>query len=40
MSVRSYRNGSGHVKFKRPDLVDRMNLIVAKHFPGCLPAPK
>ena len=40
MSVRSYRNGSGHVRFKRSDLVDRMNLIVAKHFPGCLPAPK
>ena len=40
MSVRSYRNGSGRVKFKRPELVDRMNLIIAKHFPGCLPAPK
>ena len=40
MSVRSYRNGSGHVKFKRADLVDRMNQIIAKHYPGCLPAPK
>jgi len=39
MSIRSYRNGS-HVKFKRPDLVYRLNLIVAKHIPACLPAPK
>lgn len=22
------------------DLVDKMNLIIAKHYPGCLPAPK
>lgn len=40
MSVRSFRNGNGHVTFKRPDLVDKMNLIIAKHYPGALPAPK
>lgn len=40
MSVRSFRNGNGHVTFKRPDLVNKMNLIIAKHYPGALPAPK
>lgn len=24
----------------RPSLADRMNLIIAKHYPGALPAPK
>ena len=38
--VRSFRNGRGHVTFKRLDLVDKMNLIIAKHYPGALPAPK
>lgn len=40
LRVKSFRNGNGHVTFKRPDLVDRMNLIIAKHYPGALPAPK
>jgi len=40
LSVRSYRNGSGHVTFKRPELVDELNRIVARHYPGCLPEPK
>lgn len=40
MRVRCFRNGNGHVTFKRPDLVDAMNRIIAKHFPGALPAPK
>lgn len=40
MSVRSFRNGNGHVTFKRLDLVDRMNRIIARHYPGALPAPK
>lgn len=39
-SIRSFRNGNGHVTFKRLDLVDKMNLIIAKHYPGALPAPK
>ncbi len=37
MRVRSFRNGNGHVTFKRPDLVDRMNKILAKHYPLALP---
>ena len=40
ISVRSFRNGNGHATFKRPDLVDRMNQIIAKHYPGALPAPR
>lgn len=37
LSIRCFRNGNGHVTFKRPDLVDRMNQILAKHYPGALP---
>jgi hypothetical protein len=40
LSIRSYRNGHGHVTFKKPALVDELNRIIARHFPGCLPAPK
>lgn len=40
ISVRSFRNGNGHATFKRLDLVDRMNQIIAKHYPGALPAPR
>lgn len=40
MMIRCFRNGNGHVTFKRLDLVDKMNLIIAKHYPGALPAPK
>jgi len=40
LSVRSFRNGNGHVTFKRLDLVDRMNKIIAKYHPDALPAPR
>lgn len=40
LSIRCFKNGNGHVTFKRLDLVDKMNLIIAKHYPGALPAPK
>lgn len=40
LSIRCFKNGNGHVTFKRPDLVNKMNLIIAKHYPGALPAPK
>jgi hypothetical protein len=39
IAVRLFRNGNGHVRFKRPDLIAHMNRIVAKHFPHGLPAP-
>jgi len=38
--IKQYKNGAGHVTFKRPDLVDQMNRIIAKHYPGALPEPK
>jgi hypothetical protein len=40
MTVKSFRNGAGHVTFKRLDLVEQMNRIIAKHYPNALPAPK
>jgi hypothetical protein len=40
LAIRTFKNGNGHVMFKRPDLVDAMNRIIAKHYPGALPAPK
>ena len=33
-----FKNGNGHITFKRVDLVDHLNRIIAKHFPGALPA--
>lgn len=40
LEIKTFKNNNGHVMFKRTDLVDRMNLIIAKHYPGALPAPK
>ncbi|EIX6435539.1 DUF4942 domain-containing protein [Salmonella enterica] len=37
-SIRYFQKGSGHITFKRLDLVEKMNDIVAKHYPGMLPA--
>lgn len=37
MTVRSFRNGNGHLTFKRPDLVEQLNRIIAKHHPDALP---
>lgn len=36
LQIRCFRNGNGHITFKRPDLVEKMNKILAKHFPGAL----
>jgi hypothetical protein len=40
LSIRTFKNCNGHITFKRLDLVDKMNQIIAKHYPGALPAPK
>ena len=40
IAVRLFRNENGHVTFKRPDLIDKLNRIIAKHFPNALPAPR
>ncbi|CAK0539426.1 methyltransferase domain protein [Burkholderia pseudomallei] len=34
--LRWYKNGNGHLTFKRPDLVEKMNQILAKHYPNAL----
>jgi hypothetical protein len=36
-TVRAYLKGTGHITFKRPDLVDKLNDIVARHYPSALP---
>lgn len=40
MHIRWFKNSNGHITFKRMDLVDRMNKILAKHYPGALPYDK
>lgn len=40
MHVRGFKNGNAHVTFKRLDLVDGLNRIIAKHFPNALPATR
>jgi hypothetical protein len=40
LSIRTFKNHNGHVTFRRIDLVEKMNKIIAKHYPGALPAPK
>lgn len=35
--IRFFQKGTGHIIFKRPDLIDKMNGIVARHFPAILP---
>ncbi len=37
--LRRFKNGNAHIIFKREDLIDKLNSILAKHFPGALPAP-
>lgn len=37
-SMRYYMKGTAHITFKRPELVDRLNDIVARHFPDMLPS--
>ena len=37
MHFRWFKNGNAHITFKRMDLVDKMNAILAKHYPGALP---
>jgi hypothetical protein len=37
LSIRGFKNGNGHITFLRSDLVDKMNLILAKHYSHTLP---
>ena len=36
LHVKWFKKGSGHVLFKRPDLVEKMNGILTKHYPHAL----
>ena len=40
MHVRVFANGNGHVTFKDLKAVERLNAVIAKRFPGVLPAPR
>jgi len=35
-SIRYFQKGSAHITFKRPELIERMNDIIAKHYPAML----
>lgn len=37
MDVTFYKNRNAHVVFKRPDLVDKLNEVIARRYPGALP---
>ncbi|MGY0147507.1 DUF4942 domain-containing protein [Edwardsiella tarda] len=37
-TIKYFQKGTAHITFKKPELVDKMNDIVAKHFPSMLPA--
>ena len=37
-SIRYFQKGTAHITFKRIDLTEKMNDIVAKHYPGMLAA--
>lgn len=38
--AKAFKNGNLHIEFKRSDLVDRINLIIAKHYGDTLPRGK
>lgn len=37
VEIRYFQKGTGHIIFKRSDLIDKMNRIVARYFPATLP---
>lgn len=37
VEIRYFQKGSGHIIFKRSDLVEKMNDIIAKHYPAKIP---
>ncbi|MHA3501360.1 DUF4942 domain-containing protein [Yersinia enterocolitica] len=36
-AIKYFMKGSAHLTFKKPALMDKMNDIIAKHYPGVLP---
>jgi hypothetical protein len=39
-SIRYFQKGTAHLTFKRLDLIERMNDIIAKYYPGMLSKPR
>ncbi|WP_434470250.1 DUF4942 domain-containing protein [Klebsiella pneumoniae] len=35
-TIRYFRKGTAHITFRRPELVDKLNDIIARHYPGML----
>ncbi len=35
-SIRYFQKGTAHITFKRPELIERMNDIIARHYTGML----
>ena len=35
--IKYFQKGTAHITFKRPELVDGLNDIIARHYPGALP---
>lgn len=38
MTAKTFKKGTCHILFKRPDLVERLNKIIAVAYPNCLPS--
>ncbi|EGC1082376.1 DUF4942 domain-containing protein [Salmonella enterica] len=36
--IKYFKKGTSHITFRRPELVDRLNDIIARHYPGMLAA--
>lgn len=36
--IKYFQKGTAHIVFKRPELVDKLNDIIARHYPGALSA--
>lgn len=36
--IKYFKKGTAHIVFKRPELVDKLNDIIARHYPGALSA--
>ncbi|MGQ4593892.1 DUF4942 domain-containing protein, partial [Raoultella ornithinolytica] len=34
--INYFQKGSAHIAFKRPELIERLNDIIARHYPGML----
>jgi len=37
-TIKYFQKGTALITFKRPELVDKLNEIIAKHYPGKLPS--